>query len=86
MRFLAALVIFAVAIAAGPAFAHSSSAYQDPTSGGGDVEQQESGISFTDGPLAEKGGVEVGQINLGSGAVSMDLNGANGVVLSCLAM
>ena len=70
----------------GQSYSYSSSTYEDQASGGGDVEQQESGIAFTDGPLAEKGGVEVGQINLGSGAVSMDLNGANGVVLSCLAM
>lgn len=70
----------------GQSYSYSSSVYQDPSSGGGDVEQQESGIAFTDGPLVEKGGVEVGQINLGSGAVSMDLNGTNGVILSCLAM
>ena len=120
MRFLAAFLLLAAALAASPAFAqstqgrwechggapadatqpvphgllaifgqsysYSSSIFQDPASGGGDVEQQESGIAFTDGPLAEKGGVEIGQINLGAGAVAMDLTGAKGVVLSCLAM
>ena len=70
----------------GQSYSYASSIYEEPASGGGDVEQQESGIAFTDGPLAEKGGVEIGQINLGAGAVAMDLTGAKGVVLSCLAM
>ncbi|MDR3473819.1 MAG: hypothetical protein P4M09_19355 [Devosia sp.] len=67
-------------------YTYASSVPQDPISGGGGVEQQESGISFTDGPLAQQGGVEIGQINLGAGTVAMDLSGANGVILSCLAM
>ena len=70
----------------GQSYSYSSSIYQDPSSGGGDVEQQESGILFTDGPLFEKAGVVSGQINTGAGTVAMDLQGANGVVLSCLAM
>jgi hypothetical protein len=60
--------------------------FQDAISGSGDVEQQEAGIAFTDGPLAEKGGVEIGQIDTGAGTVAMDLSGADGVLLTCLAM
>lgn len=74
------LVIF------GQSYTYASAVSGDPISGGGGIEQQESGIAFTDGPLAEQGGVETGQLNLGSGAVEMDLTGANGVILSCLAM
>ena len=70
----------------GQSYTYASSVPDDPTSGGGGVEQQESGIAFTDGPLADQGGVEIGQINTGTGAVSMDLSGAKGIVLSCLAM
>ncbi len=70
----------------GQNYTYTSSVYQDPVSGGGDVEQQESGIAFTDGPLAEKGGVEIGQIDPNEGTVAMDLSGANGVILTCLAM
>ncbi len=70
----------------GQSYTYTSAAYQDPVSGSGDVEQQESGIAFTDGPLAEKGGVEIGQINPNEGTVAMDLSGANGVILTCLAM
>ena len=70
----------------GQSYSYASSVYQDPTSGGGGVEQQESGILFTDGPLFERGGVVSGQVNTGAGTVAMDLAGANGVVLSCLAM
>jgi len=70
----------------GQSYTYSSAIYQDPASGGGGVEQQESGIGFTDGPLAEQGGVEVGQVNVGSGQVTMDLSGASGVILSCIAM
>jgi hypothetical protein len=70
----------------GQSYTYASSVYADPTSGGGGVEQQESGISFTDGPLFDKSGVETGQINTGAGTVAMDLSGETGVVLSCLAM
>lgn len=70
----------------GQSYTYASSVFQDVISGSGDVEQQESGIAFVDGPLAEKGGVEIGQINTGVGTVAMDLSGANGVLLSCLAM
>jgi len=70
----------------GQSYTYASSVPQDPVSGGGSVEQQESGIAFTDGPLSEQGGVEIGQINTGAGTVAMDLSGAKGVVLSCLAM
>jgi hypothetical protein len=70
----------------GQSYTYASSVPQDPVSGGGGVEQQESGIAFTDGPLVEQGGVEIGQINIGAGTVAMDLSGANGVILSCLAM
>lgn len=70
----------------GQSYSYASSVPQDPVSGGGGVEQQESGIAFTDGPLAEQGGVEIGQINTGAGTVAMDLTGANGVILTCLAM
>ncbi len=70
----------------GQSYTYASSIPQDPASGGGGVEQQESGIGFTDGPLVEQGGVETGQVNVGSGTVTMDLSGANGVVLSCIAM
>ncbi|MEO8883836.1 MAG: hypothetical protein ABI377_10560 [Devosia sp.] len=70
----------------GQSYTYSSSAYQDPTSGGGGVEQQESGIAFTDGPLVEGAGVQIGQIDTGTGTVAMDLSSAKGVVLTCLAM
>ena len=70
----------------GQGYSYASSVPQDPVSGGGGVEQQEAGIAFTDGPLSEQGGVEIGQINTGAGTVAMDLVGAKGVVLSCLAM
>jgi hypothetical protein len=70
----------------GQSYSYASAIYQDPDSGGGDIEQQESGIAFVDGPLAEQGGVEVGQVQLGTGAVAMDLSGADGVILYCLAM
>ena len=70
----------------GQSYTYVSSAFHDPVSGDGGVEQQEAGIAFTDGSLASNAGIEIGQINQGSGAVSMDLTGAKGVVLSCLAM
>lgn len=70
----------------GQSYTYASSVSGDPTSGGGGIEQQEAGIAFTDGPLTEHGGIETGQLNLGSGLVQMDLSGSNGVVLSCLAM
>jgi hypothetical protein len=70
----------------GQSYTYASSVAGDPDSGGGGVEQQESGIAFTDGPLAEQGGVEIGQINTGTGTVSMDLSGAKGIILTCLAM
>lgn len=70
----------------GQSYTYSSSAYQDPASGGGGVEQQESGIAFTDGPLVESGGVQVGQIDTGTGTVAMDISGAKGMLLTCLAM
>jgi len=70
----------------GQSYTYASSVYEDPLSGDGDVEQQESGIAFTDGPLAEKGGVEIGQIDTGAGTVAMNLTGANGTLLTCLAM
>ena len=38
------------------------------------------------GPLVDSGGVETGQIDTGTGTAAMDLSGANGVVLTCLAM
>jgi hypothetical protein len=70
----------------GQSYSYASATYQDPMSGGGDVEQQESGIAFSDGPLADAG-VEVGQIDTGAGTVAMDLLGAKGAtVLTCLAM
>ena len=70
----------------GQSYTYASAASGDAISGGGGIEQQESGISFTDGPLTDPGGVETGQLDLGSGNVTMNLSGANGVVLSCLAM
>jgi hypothetical protein len=70
----------------GQAYTYASSVYLDPVSGSGDVEQQESGISFADGPLVDKGGVELGQIDTGAGTVAMDLSGTKGVILTCLAM
>jgi hypothetical protein len=70
----------------GQSYSYASATAGDGISGGGDVEQQESGIAFADGPLAEKGGVEVGQIDMGAGTVAMDLTGANGLLLTCLAM
>jgi hypothetical protein len=70
----------------GQNYSYASSVSGDEASGGGDVEQQEAGIAFTDGPLNERGGVETGQINVGSGTVTMDLAGAKGVILSCIAM
>jgi len=70
----------------GQSYTYSSSQYQDPASGGGGVEQQESGIAFTDGPLVESDGIQIGQIDTGTGTVAMDLSSAKGVVLTCLAM
>ena len=70
----------------GQSYSYASSVYLDPASGSGDIEQQESGIAFVDGPLAEKAGVEIGQIEIGTGAVTMDLSGANGIIFTCLAM
>ncbi|HVX81364.1 MAG: hypothetical protein ACTHOR_07645 [Devosia sp.] len=70
----------------GQSYTYASATPDDPVSGGGGVEQQESGIAFTDGPLAEQGGVEIGQINTGAGTVAMDLSGQNGVLFTCLAM
>jgi hypothetical protein len=70
----------------GQSYTYASATYQDPMSGSGDVEQQESGISFADGPLADAG-VQVGQIDTGAGTVAMDLLGAKGAtILTCLAM
>jgi len=70
----------------GQSYTYASAISGDPLSGGGDVEQQESGIAFTDGPLADPGGIEVGQIDTGAGTVAMDLTGKAGTVLTCLAM
>jgi hypothetical protein len=70
----------------GQSYTYASAVYEDPLSGDGDIEQQESGIAFTDGPLAEKGGIETGQIDTGAGTVAMNLAGANGTLLTCLAM
>jgi hypothetical protein len=70
----------------GQSYSYASATFGDPSSGGGGIEQQESGIAFTDGPLVDNGGVETGQIDTGTGTVAMDLSGANGVVLTCLAM
>ena len=70
----------------GQNYTYASAIYGSTASGGGGVEQQESGIAFTDGPLAENAGVEIGQIDTGTGTVAMDLSGANGVILTCLAM
>jgi hypothetical protein len=70
----------------GQSYTYASAISGDAISGGGDVEQQESGIAFTDGPLVDPGGVEVGQIDTGAGTVAMDLSGKNGVILTCLAM
>lgn len=70
----------------GQSYSYASAIYQDPASGSGSVEQQELGIAFTDGPLAEQGGVEIGQVNTGAGTVAMDLSGPNGIILTCLAM
>ena len=70
----------------GQSYTYASATYQDPMSGSGDVEQQETGISFADGPLADAG-VQVGQIDTGAGTVAMDLLGAKGTtMLTCLAM
>jgi hypothetical protein len=70
----------------GQSYTYASGVFGDPLSGGGDVEQQEAGISFANGPLTEQGGVELGQIDTGTGTVAMDLSSAKGVVLTCLAM
>jgi len=70
----------------GQSYSYASATPDDGISGAGDVEQQESGIAFTDGPLVDKGGVDVGQIDIGAGTVAMDLTGAKGTVLTCLAM
>jgi hypothetical protein len=70
----------------GQSYTYSSSTFGDPVSGGGSVEQQESGIAFADGPLADPGGVQIGQVDTGAGTVAMDLSGAKGVLLTCLAM
>ncbi|HVW94213.1 MAG TPA: hypothetical protein VHB74_16600 [Devosia sp.] len=70
----------------GQSYSYASAIAGDGISGGGGVEQQESGIAFTDGPLVDKGGVEIGQIDSGAGTVAMDLSGAHGVILTCFAM
>lgn len=70
----------------GQSYTYASAIFGSTASGGGGVEQQESGIAFTDGPLAENAGVEVGQIDTGTGTVAMTLSGAKGVILTCLAM
>ena len=70
----------------GQSYTYASSTFGDPVSGGGTVEQQEAGIAFADGPLADPGGVQIGQVDTGAGTVAMDLSGAKGVLLTCLAM
>jgi len=70
----------------GQSYTYASATYQDPLSGSGDVEQQEAGIAFVDGPLADAG-IQIGQIDTGAGTVAMDLLDAQGtIVLTCLAM
>jgi hypothetical protein len=70
----------------GQSYTYASATYQDPLSGDGDVEQQESGIAFADGPLADAG-IQIGQLDTGTGTVAMDLLDAKGtIVLTCLAM
>lgn len=70
----------------GQTYTYASPVFEDPLSGAGTVEQQEAGIAFADGPLAEKGGVEIGQIDFGTGTVAMNLSGPSGTVFTCLAM
>jgi len=70
----------------GQSYTYASATYQDPLSGDGDVEQQEAGIAFVNGPLADAG-IQVGQLDTGAGTVAMDLLDAKGtIVLTCLAM
>jgi len=70
----------------GPSYTYASASYEDPLSGAGDVEQEEAGIAFVNGPLADAG-IQVGQLDTGAGTVAMDLVDAKGaVVLTCLAM
>jgi hypothetical protein len=69
----------------GTSYTYASEMGNDPTSGAGDVDQQNGLVTFTNGSLPDGAKVEAGKINSGAGPLSMDLIGESGPVYSCTA-
>jgi hypothetical protein len=69
----------------GGSYTYASEIPNDPASGGGDVDQQDGLVTFTDGSLPDAAKVEAGKINSGAGPLTMDLIGESGPVYSCTA-
>ncbi|HEV7719410.1 MAG TPA: hypothetical protein VGO70_10605 [Arsenicitalea sp.] len=69
----------------GPSYTYVSAMANDPASGSGSIQLQETGVTFLDGPLVANTKVQQGLLGTGGGTPVMQLNGESGPVLTCTA-
>ncbi|MDB5561799.1 MAG: hypothetical protein JWN11_1217 [Hyphomicrobiales bacterium] len=69
----------------GPSYTYASAMANDPASGSGSIQLQDTGVTFIDGPLVANTKVQQGLLGAGGGTPVLQLNGESGPVLTCTA-